>query len=89
MPDLYRFNCIDNAASAGYSYKRQVGGDVYVCVDGDHAQAYVVENQKQKWLTVHVDHGTHLLVLIVDWYPELDDIQFCVTLEEFNNLYGR
>ena len=39
-PDLYKFNYIDQAASAGFSYQRQLEGDVFVCVDEDKAQAW-------------------------------------------------
>lgn len=86
---MYKFNYIDQAASAGFSYQRQLEGAVYVCVDEDKAQAYVMEKNKQRWLKVYTSNSRMYPILLVDQECILTDTQFCVPLEEFNRLYGK
>ncbi len=85
---LYKFNYIDQASSAGFSYQRQFDGKVYVCVGEDQAQAYVVEGYTQKWLKVSRLNSSLYPILIVGGDSVLTDTQFCLPLKEFNKLYG-
>lgn len=94
--EIYELNCVDIASAAGHSYERQFGEPAYVCVgDTDtgkyHAQAYAVEDGVRVWLTL--THGTDamnlvILILAVGVDQELATIDFCVTLEEFDKMYG-
>ena len=87
-PNMHEFNYIDQASSAGFSYERQFEGEVFVCVDGGQAQAYVIEGNTQKWLRVTRTDPLYP-VLITEQKGRLTDTQFCLPLKEFNELYGK
>ena len=92
---VYEQNCIDIASSAGHTYQRMFKAEAMVAVgrSGDkfHAQAYCVQDGRVKWLTTtfgeHYGHGI-VPILAVGVDPELDTIDFRLSLIDFDRKYS-